>query len=316
MTTHTRTSGKGTQQSASGNGHPISVIEAFLGSLQLRGLSPATVRTRRDALKRFRRFLEEAGIRRIQDISGGLLLRYAGELRESGLSENSIQVYLISLRQFMGWLAETGRLFENPALALPAIRQSRQLPRVPTRGQVKALLAQPDTGTALGLRNRALLEFLYGSGTRIAETVGVDVADIDLDERTARVHGKGNRTRVVPVSRPCIRWVGRYLKDSRGRLLRTGVTSPALWISSRGGRLGRAAVEVLCRQYSREAGIGPPIPPHGLRRAMATHMLQNGASPVAIQNILGHADLSHLSQYLRLSITDLREMHSRSLPGS
>ena len=303
-------------ESASDNSSPIGAIEAFLSSLQLRGLSPATVRTRRDGLRRFRRFLEEAGLCRIQDMSAASLLRYVGALRESGLRESSVQVYVISLRQFMRWLVERGRLFENPALALPAIRQSRGLPRVPTEGQVRELLARPDTGTALGLRNRALLEFLYGSGTRIAETVRIDVADIDLDECTARVHGKGDRTRVVPLSRPCILWLERYLKGAREQLLPAGVASPALWISSRGRRLGRTAVEVLCRRYCRQAGISPPIPPHGLRRAMATHMLRNGASPIAIQNILGHTDLSHLSQYLRLSITDLRDMHRRSLPGS
>lgn len=308
--------GEGGAERVSDNNDPIGAIDAFLSSLELRGLSPATVRTRRDGLKRFSQFLDAAGLRRIQDLSAESLLRYAGELHAAGLTENSIQVYLISLRQFTGWLARTGRLFEDPALALPAVRRTRRLPRVPARDQVKALLARPDTRTALGLRNRALLEFLYGSGTRISETVGVDVTDMRLDEGTVRIHGKGNRTRVVPLSRPCSRWVGRYLQEARGRLLPAGVQLPALWISDRGRRLGRSTVEIFCRQYCREAGILPPIPPHGLRRAMATHMLQNGASPLVIQRILGHADLSHLGQYLRLSILDLRDMHRRSLPGS
>lgn len=307
---------EGGTEGASDNGNPIGAIELFLDSLKLRGMSPATVRTRRDGLKRFHRFLEETGVSRVQDMTTESLLRYAGELHESDLSDASIQVYLISLRQFTGWLAGTGRLFEDPALRLPTARKSLRLPRVPTQEQVKALLAQPDTDTVPGLRNRALLELLYGSGTRVTETVRVDVADMDLNEGTVRVHGKGDRTRVVPLSRPCIRWTALYLKDARHRMLSSGVPSSALWVSIRGGRLGRTAVEVLCRKYSRDAGITPPVPPHGLRRAMATHMLRNGASPMAVQRILGHADLSHLSRYLRLSIPDLREMHRRSTPGS
>ena len=305
-----------TPESVSDNNDPIGVIEAFLSSLERRGFSPATVRTRRDGLKRFSQFLQGAGLCRIQDISADALLRYAGELQAAGLAESSIQVYLISVRQFTGWLAENGWIFEDPARALPALRRTRRLPRVPTRAQVKALLARPDTRSARGLRNRALLEFLYGSGTRIAETVAVDVTDLRLDEGTVRIHGKGNRTRVVPLSRACVRWIGRYLQEARDQLLPAGVQVPALWVSDRGRRLALQTVEVFCRRYSREAGIRPPIPPHGLRRAMATHMLQNGASPLVIQRILGHADLSHLSQYLRLSIPDLRDMYRRSLPGS
>lgn len=316
MSTSAKEPGRETPQRGSDNSDPIGAVEAFLRALELRGLSPATVRTRRDGLRPFCRFLNDANVHRIQDLSAEALLRYAGELRAAGLSGNSIQVYLTSLRQFSGWLARAGRIFEDPACALPAVRRSRRLPRVPTRAQVRALLARPDTGTAPGLRNRAILEFLYGSGTRISETLLVDVTDLSLDECTVRIHGKGNRTRVVPLSRPCIRWVGEYLRDARDRLLPAGAPVSALWISARGRRLARSTVEVICRQYSREAGIRPPIPPHGLRRAMATHMLQNSASPVVIQHILGHADFSHLSQYLRLSIPDLRRMHGRSLPGS
>ena len=294
----------------------ISVLNAFLCALETRGQSPATLRTRRDGLKRFAEFMEGHGIERLQELTSESLISYAHELRSRELSDNTISCYLRSARQLLAWLVSRGELFENPASGIPVPRRDKVIPRVPSREQVLRLLQQPDTQTPLGVRNRALLELFYGSGARLAEAVGVNVGDLDLTAGTVRIRGKGAKERVIPLSRPARQWIERYLSGSRGKLLSLFSPHDALWISYRGNRLGREAVERVLHKCSVDAGISPGIAPHALRRAMATHMLQNGANPVVIQQILGHASLCHLSQYLQLTITDLHAMHRKSLPGA
>ncbi|MBT4822414.1 MAG: tyrosine-type recombinase/integrase [Lentisphaerae bacterium] len=294
----------------------IAVLNAFLGALETRGQSPATLRTRRDGLRRFSEFMERHGIERLQELTSGSLLSYAHELRARELSDNTISCYLRSTRQLLAWLVSRGELFENPAAGVPMPRRDKVVLRVPSREQVLRLLQQPDTETPLGIRNRALLEFFYGSGARLAEAVGVDVRDLDLVAGTVRIRGKGARERIIPLSRPARQWIDRYLSGARSELLSLFSPHDALWISYRGNRLGREAVDCLLRKCSVSAGIIPGIAPHALRRAMATHMLQNGANPVVIQQILGHSSLCHLSQYLQLTITDLHAMHRKSLPGA
>jgi integrase/recombinase XerD len=292
----------------------VSAVGVFLTELAASGVSPKTVEVRRLGLVRFCRHCAAHGLVRVQDITLPFLEGYQGEMRRRNLADASVEQYLRAPRLLLASLERRGEIFENPARRMVLHRRPLLLPRVPDESQVLRLLAQPAEDTAVGKRDRALLEFLYSTGARVAEALSTDVGDLDPIGASVRLFGKGRRERLCPVGAECLRRVERYLREARPVLLR-GEDTPALWIGTRGGRLMVQAVEVRLRGYSVQAGLRPPILPHGLRRAMATHMLHHGADPLAIQTILGHASLEHLSNYLRLTITDLRRMHRQSRLG-
>ncbi len=253
---------------------------------------------------------------RAQDITVSMLRAFRGEMFEQELSQATVESYLRAVRLLLDFLEDQGLVFENVARQLAPHRKALPLPRVPTRIEVRRLLGTPNTSTALGVRDRALLELLYGTGIRVGETVRLDVEHVDFESASVSVSGKGGHERVLPLGASCCWWLGEYLRAARLKLCKAGRCTEALWVSLHGTRLSRLAIEIMMRKTSRRAGISPTIPPHALRRAMATHMLQNGASPLVLQQLLGHASLRHLSHYLRLTVTDLKAMHKRSLVGS
>jgi len=189
---------------------------------------------------------------------------------------------------------------------------------------MEAWLSIPDTTTARGIRDRAILEVLYSSGLRIGELLSMKVDPPDLDHRQLRVIGKGNQERVVPLGRHAIHWLEKYLAEARPvfaayhRRLpqpQQKAADTALWLARYGGALTRKAVWMLLYRYAMRNHL-PRLTPHSLRRACATHLLRHGAHPMDIQTLLGHADARSLSHYLRLTITDLKETHASSQPGS
>jgi len=293
----------------------VSAVAAFLEELAASGASPKTVAARRLGLERFSRFCARVGIRRVQDIALPLFEAYRAEMRQRHLADATVEQYLRAPRLLLDRLERLGEVFESPARRMALHRRPALLPRVPGEAQVRALLEQPATDTPVGSRDRALLEFLYSTGARISEALGAELTDTDPAGRTVRLFGKGRRERLCPLGAESLRRLEQYLQEARPVLLGEG-DSTALWIGTRGQRLRIQAVEIRIRAYSLQAGIRPPIPPHGLRRAMATHMLHHGADPLAIQTLLGHATLQHLSRYLRLTITDIRRMHRESRLGA
>ncbi|NLF18237.1 MAG: tyrosine-type recombinase/integrase [Lentisphaerae bacterium] len=292
----------------------VSAAGSFIQDLAASGASPKTVELRRFGLDRFCRHCAAGGIGQVQDITLTVLEAYRSDLRRQKLADATVEQYLRAPRLLLDRLERHGEIFENPARRMALHRRPMRLPRVPTEIQVRTLLEQPPVDSPTGRRDRALLEFLYGTGARVSEALGTDVADLDPVAGTVRLLGKGRRERMCPLGVECLRRLECYLRDARPALL-GACDSPALWIGVRGERLHVQAAEVRLRAYSLQAGIRPAIAPHGLRRAMATHMLQHGADPLAIQAILGHASLTHLSRYLRLTITDIRRMHRESRLG-
>ena len=292
----------------------VSAVEAFIEDLIASGASPKTVELRRFGLDRFCRHCAATGIRQVQDITLPVLEAYRGDMRRQKLADATVEQYLRAPRLLLDRLERHGGIFENPARRMALHRRPMRLPRVPSETQVRRLLEQPRTNTPTGMRDRALLEFLYCTGARVSEALGTDVVDLDPVAGTVRLQGKGRLERMCPLGAECLRRLECYLREARLALL-GDCDSPALWIGVRGERLKVQAVEVRIRAYSLQAGIQPAIAPHGLRRAMATHMLHHGADPLAIQTILGHASLKHLSHYLRLTVTDIRRMHRQSRLG-
>ncbi len=289
------------------------VVCAYLDHLRSLNYSPATLETYGRALDELLSFLAASGRERMADVTAADLDAYRLSLTKRNLAPASQELYLRAARQFFAWLEATQQVFTNPAAGLIVPRPPRKLLPVPTEDEIARLLALPDVATSTGLRDRALLEVAYGCGLRREELVRLDVFDPNLSDGRLRVLGKGSRERVVPLGREAIRWLNQYLKDARPRLA-VSSDERALWLTRLGDRLNGVALRQMVWTYAHRAGL-PHVSPHALRRACATHMLRNGAHPVQIQLLLGHAGLRHLGQYLRLSIRDLHRTHRNSKPG-
>lgn len=290
--------------------------QAWVASLAAHGYSSATVRVREESLRAFRRYLDQAGILRCQDVSAAVLEDWRRQMLERRLAVPTVEQRLRSIRLFFDFLEAGGKVFDNPGRGVRMHIRPAPLPRVPSVAQVLAVLAAPDVKTAAGLRDRALLELMYAAGTRLEETTGLEMEDCDFDARTVRIRGKGGRERLLPLGGTCLKWLGRYLAHARPLLLGQAKGEPRVWIRTSGGRpLQKQGVAVRVRQHMRAAGLPRQYSPHALRRAAATHMLQGGANPFVIRQFLGHASMRHLCRYLRVSVRDLRQMHRASVLG-
>ena len=301
------------------NGHTGTLIpeliEQYLADRRKVKYSPKTIASFAKALTHFTATLDAAGIERVQDVTREHLEAFRLRLKDRGLSPASVELYTRSVRRFFGWLEDRQMLFENPAANFIIPKPERRLMPVPTVTEIKRLLAQPNVGRPVGLRDRALIETAYSTGARLEEIAELSLFDPDVTEGRLRILGKGRKERVVPLGKHATYWLKQYLLHGRPPLAKGHPDHDRLWVGQRGGRISDAGIRVQIRKHARAAGIDTPISPHTLRRACATHMLRNGAHPVQIQMLLGHSDLRSLSQYLRVSITDLKKMHRQSKLG-
>lgn len=292
-------------------------VAAFVAELRARNYSPRTVQSREESLRRFCDFLRRRGIGRCPDVSRAVVEAYVAELQGSGFSANTIIQSLSALRVFFSALTDRSLIFENPTRGAKAPRQGKCLPAVLSEAEAQAMLAAAGDRNPSGLRDRAMLETLYATAVRRQELMGLRIHDADLASGLLRVMGKGRKERVLPLGRHAAAALERYLSEGRPQLVTCARGAPgvALWLGTHGGPLGYESVARIVARYGRLAGIRRPVGAHTLRRSCATHMLRNGASPIAIQQLLGHASLAHLAQYLRLSVCDLKAMHGASDPG-
>ena len=291
------------------------LMEEYLRRRSSRNYSPKSIESYRKGLSHLVRLLSSRGIKRVQDVRGNDLEAFRRYLIERNMAPGSVQLYCRTARQFFDWLTDTQRIFVNPAaeFVIPGVR--RKILDVPTEEDVRLLLDAPDPTTPTGLRDRALIETAYGTGARLGELVALELADVDLKEGQVRLKGKGKAERLIPLGRQACRWIKRYLRKGRPKLLADHGIEQALWIGRYGQPLSGPAIRLQFHKHGQKAGTTVRPSPHSLRRACATHMLRNGAHPAQIQAMLGHADLRTLSQYLQVDIADLKAMHQQSNPG-
>ncbi|HET8548721.1 MAG TPA: site-specific tyrosine recombinase XerD [Bryobacteraceae bacterium] len=242
-----------------------------------------------------------------------LIRRYLDSLYNARLSSRSIARHLTTLRNFYSFLLSEGKVAVDPVGTAPMPRQWKALPRYLTLEQIERLLAAPDPERATGLRDRAMLEFLYATGLRVTELCTVELSALKLDPGLVRVRGKGGRERFVPVGRPAIAAVEAYLRSGRPRLLK-GRGSPYLFVTARGGRLTRQAFWKLIAGYARKAGIWQKLTPHVIRHSFATHLLEGGADLRSVQTMLGHADIGTTQIYTHVMSSRLRATVNRHHP--
>ena len=284
----------------------------FIHELEKRRYSPRSTDTYRRALEDMAAFLATLGIEKCSEVTAEHLERYQLSLVERGFKPASMDVYLRAVRGLFGMLEQKRRIFVNPAANLRVRDASSPIQHVPTEDDVRRLLEAPDTSTPIGLRDRAVLETAYATAIRRTESARLPLESVDLEARTLRIMGKGERERIVPLTMTASGWLDRYLTDARPKL--KGAQSGRLWLGLRRAS-EPVTISFVFRRHSMAAGLDTRITPHAMRRACATHMLRNGAHPVDIQHLLGHADLGHLSRYLAVSITELRQSHAESRLG-
>jgi integrase/recombinase XerC len=235
----------------------------------------------------------------------------------SGLARSTLARRASAARAFTRWAVRTGRLHADPAARLQAPRRDRHLPAVLRPEQAARLLdlaqVRADDADPVHLRDAAALELLYGTGIRVGELVGLDVDDVDLARRTARVLGKGDRERVVPFGVPAARATSRWLQAGRPRLVTAG-SGPALLLGARGGRWDQRQVRDLVHRLLPEAGTTGAAGPHTLRHSAATHLLEGGADLRSVQEILGHASLATTQIYTHVTLDRLRRTYGQAHP--
>lgn len=220
---------------------------------------------------------------------------------------------LAVLRRFYRWAIREGRVATDPTTRLKGARPPPRFPKALSEQQVEALLRAPDIESALGLRDRAMLELLYATGLRVSELVGLTVTQLSLNEGLVRVLGKGGKERIVPLGEEARHFVERYLKQSRGAILGERVAD-AVFVTRRASSMSRQMFWLLIKRYAARAQIDAPLSPHGLRHAFATHLLNHGADLRVVQLLLGHADISTTQIYTHVARARLKALHAQHHP--
>jgi len=287
-------------------------LQAFDGDLRRRGAAEKTRRAYGIDVGQFAVWASRAGVE-----PGGVtprtLRRYAAALSRRGAAASTVARKLASLRALFRALREAGTVEQNPAELLSAPKRPRNLPKTLRPDEVSRLLDRIPAATPLELRDRALLELAYATGLRAEELVSLDTESVDFDAEEARVEGKGQKTRVVPIGEHALGALGRYL--DRGRpALASGDGHPALFLSKSGRRLSTSDVRRRLRVWTRHAALAGGVSPHWLRHSFATHLLEGGADLRAIQELLGHSSLSTTQVYTRVESQRLRAVYARSHP--
>lgn len=288
---------------------------AFLRNLEVGGASSATLRSYASDLRQLFDWLGERDLS-VEQLDRRVLRAFASHLGRRGYAPATLARKLSTLRGFSRFLAERGRLVVDPGRALPGPRRRRRLPRVLTVREVDALLAAAGGGDPLALRDRLILELLYGCGLRSQELVDLHLGDVRAGEAQLIVRGKGGAMRVVPMGEEAAAALRRYLARGRGQLAAAAGAREAgttLVVSRTGRPLLTSDIRRILVKYSRSAGIDEASP-HMLRHAYATHMLQRGADLRAIQELLGHASVSTTQVYTHVSGAHLRKVYDLHHP--
>jgi integrase/recombinase XerD len=292
----------------------MSHVDTYLDYLQdVRRMAPNTIASYRRDLAALAAFAEQQG-RAVDGLDRRELEAFVRQLMTGGLAPRSVARAIACVRGYYKFLLLEKRLKADPAADLRAPRAWPALPRYLDLAQVDRLLAQPDTATPRGLRDKALIELLYATGLRVTELLSLKPSDVNLDAGYLTCIGKGDKQRIVPLGHAAADWVRRYLAEGRPRLLKARKT-PWLFVNAKGGtQLSRVGFWKILKDYGTKAGVPPGLSPHMLRHSFATHLLDRGADLRAIQMMLGHADLSTTQIYTHVLEARLRAVYDQFHP--
>jgi integrase/recombinase XerD len=284
-------------------------LEPFVDYLSFeRGLSERTLSAYQHDLEKLISFLEDRGRSGPETISSQDLREFIFSVKEAGLSASSIRRLLSSVRVYFAFLLEEGVMEADPSERLESPRAWKKLPEALSVDEVTGILEAPDPDHSMYWRDRGILEVLYATGVRVSELVELRISDLDLEEGICSVFGKGSKERLVPLGGPACRSLTRYLEQVRPRL-DSGKGEGKVFLNHRGGPLSRASVWEMVKKYAARAGVRARVSPHTFRHSFATHLLEGGADLAAVQELLGHADISTTQIYTHVDRDYLREVH-------
>ncbi len=296
-------------------------VRTYLDHLSVeRGLARNTLTSYRRDLRRYQEYLAACGVDRLAEITEATVSGFLVRLREGNaehppLSATSAARTVVAVRGFHKFAVADGLAASDPASGVKPPTPAKRLPKALPLADVEAILdAAGAAGTTLALRDRALLELLYGTGARISEAVGLDVDDLDLTEGTVLLRGKGGKERIVPVGSFAREAVDGYLVRGRPELVSAGKGTPALFLNARGGRLSRQSAWAVLAKAADRAGVTKAVSPHTLRHSFATHLLDGGADVRVVQELLGHASVTTTQVYTLVTVDNLREVFATAHP--
>ena len=278
-----------------------------------RDLSPHTLSAYTSDLKQFADWAARSKVENLDQLDRVLLRRFVAYLGEMRLSRRTIARKTSAIRSMLRWALLHDLIETDPSVDLAVPKLDKPLPKVFSAQDAAALCALPPEDTPQGLRDRAILELLYGSGLRVAELCALDIDDVDLSGGSLIVMGKGRKERKLPMTQPSLRALETYLRDARPELSKEAGSGPALFLGTRGARLGVRGVRTMIARYLRLEGA-KEMGPHALRHSFATHLLDNGADLRAVQELLGHESLQTTQVYTHVSTERLRAVYERSHP--
>ena len=295
--------------------------ERHFGLLQVRGFSPRTLEIYGHYLKRFFRYLEDVGVNQVVDVRPDHVRDYLMQAVERATEKGnpflaSVQMnHLSAVKSFFRLLQAEGFLVADPARHVPYPKRPQRLPRsILTANEMKKLLETPDTGTAIGYRDRAMMEVFYSTALRVSELENLKIEEVDLRDGFVRVNGgKGDKDRMVPLWSVACRYVESYLKGVRPMLMR-GQPHSFLFVSQYGNKMSKGLARRQIKEYTAKAGLTKNVSPHTFRHTCATLMMKNRANLRHLQEMLGHSKLETTQVYASVSITDLKEAHRKYHP--
>ncbi len=300
---------------------PTAAARRYLDHLTVeRGLADNTLAAYRRDLERYLAFLHDRDVDDLNEVDPRLIRAFVASISasthgpdEEAYKATSVARTLSAVRTFHRFALREGLTEDDPTAGVVRPRLPRGLPHPLTVGEVAAVIDAPPPGSPTGVRDRAILELLYGAGLRVSELTGLDVDDVDLEEGAVRVLGKGSKERDVPIGRMARDAVGAYLRTSRPALA-TARSRGALFLNTRGGRLTRQSCARLLAEHARAAGVRRTVTPHDLRHSFATHLLEGGADVRVVQELLGHASVATTQIYTLVTTEHLRATYDMAHP--
>ena len=300
---------------------PTAAARRYLDHLTVeRGLADNTLAAYRRDLERYLAFLHDRDVDDLNEVDPRLIRAFVASISasthgpdEEAYKATSVARTLSAVRTFHRFALREGLTEDDPTAGVVRPRLPRGLPHPLSVGEVAAVIDAPPPGSPPGVRDRAILELLYGAGLRVSELTGLDVDDVDLDEGAVRVLGKGSKERDVPIGRMARDAIDAYLRTARPALA-SARSRGALFLNTRGGRLTRQSCARLLAEHARAAGIRRTVTPHDLRHSFATHLLEGGADVRVVQELLGHASVATTQIYTLVTTEHLRDTYDRAHP--
>ncbi|WP_238482664.1 site-specific tyrosine recombinase XerD [Lederbergia galactosidilytica] len=280
-----------------------------------KGLSQNTIVSYKRDLKRYLEYLQQVEqLQALNDVTRIHIIQFLGFLKKEGKSSKTLARHIASIRAFHQFLLRDRVVDHDPSVHLETPKMERKLPQVLSFQEVENLLNTPDPMTSYGIRDKAMMELLYATGIRVSELINLDLDNVHLTMGFVRCIGKGDKERIIPLGQMASDAVAHYLRESRPKLRKTKYKTEALFLNHHGNRLTRQGFWKIIKKLATEANIEKDLTPHTLRHSFATHLLENGADLRAVQEMLGHADISTTQIYTHVTKTRLKDVYTKYHP--